>query len=74
MNSESNVLPLLLEHTHDFSHRVLALGHSQSVAGDNDDVLGVDHALHGIFNLPFRMCSSDLHGLAWKKSDITQYP
>ena len=64
MDSESNVLSLLLEDGDDFGDRVLALGDGQSVSGYDDDVLGLGHGLHGLVDLPFGVSSGDLHRLA----------
>merc|ERR1719391_264928 len=51
VDTESNVLALLPENVDNFSHRVLSLGHSQTVAGHNDDVLRVSHGLENIRNM-----------------------
>ena len=64
VNSESDVLALLLEDGDNLGNGVLALGNGQTVAGNVDDVLGLGHGLDGVVDLPFGVGSGDLHGLA----------
>ena len=64
MNSESDVLSLFGQDGDEFSDGVLSLGHGQTVSRHDDDVLGVDHSLDGLVDLPDGGLAGDLHSLA----------
>ena len=64
MNSESDVLSLLLENGDDLSNGVLALGDGQAVSWHDDDVLRLGHGLHGLVDLPLGVSAGDFHRLA----------
>merc|ERR1711868_10836 len=64
VDSESDILTLLSQQGDHLGNWVLALGNSEAVAGDDDDVLGVNHGGNGLVVVPDSGSSGDLHGLA----------
>merc|ERR550519_3014581 len=61
--STSQTVAVPVETNH-LGHGVLTLSNSQTVAGNDDDVLGVGDGLDSLVNIPDSSSSCDLHGFA----------
>ena len=64
MDTKADVLSFLPEHVHHLGNGVLGFRHTQTVAGDDDDVLGVLDQADGVVNVNLGVGAGDLHGLA----------
>ena len=63
MDTKSHIFTLLFQDINHFSHGILSLGHSQTISGDNDNVLGLNHGVDGIITSPLSVFAGDGHGL-----------
>ena len=52
------------DYIYQFSDWVLSFCHSQTVSWNNNDILGFNHAVDSVFNIPFGMLASDFHGFS----------